>query len=62
MDEARQAFTTALELDPENLIALRSMGEIAYANGEFGDARRWYERLLESDPRNSEVAQLIGPR
>lgn len=58
-NEARDAFTAALELDPENLIALRSLGEIAQVNGDFGAARQWYQRLLDADPRNSEVTQLL---
>ena len=57
--EARDIFTASLELDPENLIALRSLGEIAQINGEFDAARQWYQRLLDADPRNIEVAQLI---
>lgn len=57
--EARGIFTAALELDPENLIALRTLGEIAQVNGEFTAARQWYERLLDADPRNTEVSQLL---
>lgn len=57
--EASDVFTAALELDPENLIALRTMGEIAQVNGDFPSARRWYERLLDADPRNAEVVQLL---
>ena len=59
-NDARDVFTAALELDPENLIALRSLGEIAQVNGDFGAARQWYQRLLDADPRNSEVAQLLS--
>src|SRR5205823_42379 len=33
MDEARGVFETALALDPENLIALRHLGDIARAHG-----------------------------
>ncbi len=58
-DEARGMFVAALELDPENLIALRTLGEIAQVKGEFASARQWYERLLDADPRNSEVVQLL---
>src|SRR5688572_33493429 len=54
-NEARDIFVAALELDPENLIALRTLGEIAQINGEFGSARQWYERLLEAEDRKSVV-------
>ena len=59
LEEARQAFETALNLDPENLIALRHLGDIARQHGENDVAKGWYRRLLEVDPQNDEVvAQL----
>ena len=59
LEEARQTFETALNLDPENLIALRHLGDIARQHGANDVARGWYRRLLEVDPQNDEVvAQL----
>lgn len=59
LEEARQTFETALNLDPENLIALRHLGDIARQHGETEVAKGWYRRLLEVDPQNDEVvAQL----
>ena len=60
LDEARTVFETALSLDPENLIALRHLGDIARAHGDLGSARSWYQRVLEADPRNEEVQQVIA--
>lgn len=57
--EARVPFAAALELDPENLIALRHLGDIARLGGDNADARRWYERVLEYDRRNEEVQALL---
>jgi DNA-binding SARP family transcriptional activator len=58
-DEARSTFETALTLDPENLIALRQLGDIARASGDLDAARGWYHKLLEVDPQNDEItAQL----
>ena len=59
LGEARSIFEAALDLDPENLIALRYLGDIAREQGEPGMARTWYERVLEADPRNDEIAQLL---
>lgn len=64
-EEARQAFETALNLDPENLIALRQLGDVARQNGDNESARAWYQRLLEVDPQNEEIAaqlELLAPR
>ena len=60
LDESREIFHTALGLDPENLIALRHLGDIAARQGDATSARRWYERVLEADPRNEEIQGLIG--
>jgi len=59
-DEARSVFETALALDPENLIALRHLGDIARAIGDNETARAWYRRVLESDPRNEEIAGILN--
>ena len=59
MDEARSEFAAAVELDPENLIALRYMGDIARAGGAIGDACIWYKRVLDADPRNYEIARVL---
>lgn len=59
-DEARSVFETALALDPENLIALRHLGDLARAHGDAETARAWYRRVLESDPRNDEIAGILA--
>jgi tetratricopeptide (TPR) repeat protein len=60
LDDARGVFETALSLDPENLIALRHLGDIAGRQGDPTSARRWYERVLEADPRNDEIQSLLA--
>jgi tetratricopeptide (TPR) repeat protein len=58
-DEAQKILEAALALDPENLIALRHLGDIARARGEVNTARGWYRRVLDADPRNEDVAALM---
>lgn len=58
-EEAKSVFETALALDPENLIALRHLGDICLLIGDIEGARGWYGRVLDADPRNEEIqAQL----
>lgn len=59
LEEARQPFELALGLDPENLIALRHLGDIARLGGDKEAARGWYARVLELDRRNDEVLALM---
>ena len=60
MPESRAVFETALGLDPENLIALRHLGDIARDHGDHAAARNWYVRVLDADPRNEEIQALIA--
>ena len=60
LDEAESAFGTAISLDPENLIALRHLGDIARAQNDSVRARLWYQRVIDADPRNDEVASILA--
>src|SRR5471030_2419717 len=60
LPESRTVFETALALDPENLIALRHLGDIAQAQQDLLAARGWFVRVLEADPRNEEIQALIA--
>jgi tetratricopeptide (TPR) repeat protein len=60
LEEAKGVFETALTLDPENLIALRHLGDIALQGGDPATARQWYQRVLDADPRNEEIAAQIA--
>ena len=60
LPEARTVFETALTLDPENLIALRHLADISRDLGETTAARGWYERVLQADPRNEEIAAIMS--
>ena len=59
-EEARQVFERALTLDPENLIALRSLGDMSLQSGNTAEARRWYMRLLDADPKDTAVIALVA--
>jgi len=60
LTDAKAEFESALSLDPENLIALRHLGDIARQSGDPRTARNWYQRVLEADPRNSEIVDVLA--
>jgi tetratricopeptide (TPR) repeat protein len=57
--EAAAAFQQVLELDAENIIALKSLGDIAEQEGEIAGAKDWLGRLLEIDPMNDEARESL---
>jgi len=59
-DEAREVFQLALALDPENVIVLRHLGDIARQRGDVQEARSWYSRALDGDPHDSEIAAYLA--
>ena len=59
MQAAREVFVTSVALDDENLIALRHLGDIARRSLEVAEARGWYARVLDADPENREIEELL---
>lgn len=53
------AFHRVLDLDPDNLVALRAVAEMAERRGDLERARRWYARLAEVDPLDEEVRMAM---
>ena len=60
MDEAAVVFHQALALDPENIIVLRHLGDIARQRGDVDEARSWYSRALDGDPHDAEIAAYLA--
>ena len=57
---AREVFAISVQLDDENMIALRHLGDIAHARSEVAEARVWYSRVLGADPQNREIVALLA--
>jgi cytochrome c-type biogenesis protein CcmH/NrfG len=47
---AEAAFSHVLELDPENVIALKALGEITEGQGRLAEASQWLGRLIRWIP------------
>jgi hypothetical protein len=54
-EEAAATFRGVLELDSENIIALKSLAEIAERAGRLPEARDWLHKLLVVDSMNTEA-------
>lgn len=52
---AEAAFTHVLELDAENVIALKALADITERQGRLLEASHWLSRLITVDPSNDEA-------
>ncbi len=59
-DQATASFRHVLELDPHNLVALRSLGELARSQGRTDEALAYFEELRHQDPSNNDIEGVIA--
>ena len=57
---AESVFRRVLDLDPENILALKVLAEISERNARFDQAMEWLNRLLMADPMNGEAADGLS--
>ncbi|HKV75892.1 MAG TPA: tetratricopeptide repeat protein [Gemmatimonadales bacterium] len=58
--EAEVAFSRALELDPENVIALKALAEITERAGRLDEATIWLQQLVAVDPSNDDARDQLN--
>lgn len=58
-ERAKAEFRRVLELDAENLVALKFMGDILLAEDKRPEAAECYRKLLAVDPTNADVARAL---
>jgi tetratricopeptide (TPR) repeat protein len=56
---AEEVFKKILSLDPENIIALKVLGELAARAGQYDQQVEWLTRLLAADPMNDEAREVL---
>ena len=59
-DKAEEALGHVLKLEPDNLIALRGIGDIDYDKQHFDEAIAAYEHYLKKKPDDPEVRTDLG--
>ena len=57
---AEDSFRLVLEKDPNDKLAIASLGSIYYNQKKFDIAKEWNERLLKIDPQNKEALYTLG--
>ena len=56
---AEAAFIHVLDLDSENVIALKALADITERQGRLMEARTWLTRLISVDPSNDEARDQL---
>jgi tetratricopeptide (TPR) repeat protein len=56
---AEEVFKKILTLDPENIIALKVLAELAERAGHYDQQVEWLTRLLAADPMNDEAREVL---
>lgn len=59
LPSAEAAFAHVLRLDDENVIALKSLGDINERLEHFGEAENWLRRLVSVDRSNDEAREQL---
>ena len=57
---ASDVFRKVLTLDPENVLGLKMLAEIAARGGRYDEAVDWLNQLLAADPMNGDAAELLA--
>jgi tetratricopeptide (TPR) repeat protein len=58
-ERAKAEFARVLELDPENMVALKFTGDILLAEDRRAEAAECYRKILAIDPTNEAVARAL---
>lgn len=57
--EAEDEFRYVVSEDPQNVVALRTLAELALQEGHIDEALGWYHELLAVDPQNEEARRAL---
>ncbi len=57
---ASDVFRKVLTLDPENVLGLKMLADIAERSGRYDEAVEWLTRLLSADPMNGDAAEHLA--
>ena len=60
LDGARESLQVALELDPEYVAALSTLGTLHIYDGEIEEAKTWLNKAIQIDPYFSEAYAQLG--
>ena len=58
-ERAKSEFLRVVDIDAENMVALKFMGDILLAEDKRGEASEYFKKVLAIDPMNEDVAKAL---
>ena len=59
-NEAKEIFNKILEIEPENVKALLSLGQIFHIEKNYDEAIKYYDKALEKEPEYANAIHSKG--
>lgn len=59
-EEAKQYFTEALKIQPNDTVILLNLGKVAFAKENYDEAKNFFERIIETDALNAQAYYMIS--
>jgi tetratricopeptide (TPR) repeat protein len=59
-DAAEKGFLDVLQREPNNTLAVESLGSLAFNQQKLDDAKKWYQKLIELDNTKKTAYYTIG--
>ena len=60
LDRAGIKYSSVLDIDPTNLVALSSLGAIRYQQNRYDEAEEYLRKAVASAPNDAETRSLLG--
>ena len=60
LDRAGIKYSTVLDMDPTNIVALSSLGAIRYQQNRYDEAEDYLRKAVASAPNDAETRSLLG--
>jgi tetratricopeptide (TPR) repeat protein len=60
LDRAGTKYSSVLDIDPTNIVALSSMGAIRYQQNRYDDAEDYLRKAVAEAPNDAETRSLLG--
>jgi len=59
-DAATKGFSDVLDKEPNNTVAMQSLGSLAFFQKNFDESKKWYQKLIQLDPSKKDAYYYIA--